>query len=222
MAIGVFFIVKDGLIKNSSEEFVDLYGTIIFNIGMKNIAIFASGEGTNAQNIIDYFRSCDCGINVSLIVSNNPAANVLNRAKISGIPSLLIDRTTFYDSPKLVELLKLANIDLIVLAGFLWKIPAHLIENFHKKIINIHPALLPKFGGKGMYGMNVHKAVVEAEEKQSGISIHYVNENYDEGQLISQHLCNLAPSDTPETVANKIHQLELDFFPKVIFDLLSI
>ena len=187
---------------------------------MKNIAIFASGEGTNTQNIIDFFISPACGIKVSLIISNNSSANVLNRAKQAGIQSIVIDRATFYNSDHLIEQLKSAHIDLIVLAGFLWKIPDNLIKNFTDKIINIHPALLPKYGGKGMYGMNVHKAVVDAKEKESGISIHFVNENYDEGQLIEQHICSIEPSDTPETVAYKIHQLENEFFPKAIFDLL--
>ena len=187
---------------------------------MKNIAIFASGEGTNTQNIIDHFESPGSGIKVVLVVSNNPQANVLNRAKEAGIPSLIIDRDTFYSGTRLVEQLLAANIDLIVLAGFLWKIPENLIKNFPDKIINIHPALLPKFGGKGMYGINVHKAVVAAKEKQSGISIHFVNENYDEGQLIAQYTCSVDPSDTPETLAHKIHQLENEFFPKVIFNLL--
>jgi phosphoribosylglycinamide formyltransferase-1 len=187
---------------------------------MKNIAIFASGEGTNTQNIIDYFKSPACGIKVALVISNNSGANVLNRAKEAGIPSIVIDRATFYNSDQLIEQLKSAHIDLIVLAGFLWKIPENLIKNFPDKIINIHPALLPKYGGKGMYGMNVHKAVVDAKEKESGISIHFVNENYDEGQLIEQHICSIIPSDTPETVAYKIHQLENEFFPKAILDLL--
>lgn len=187
---------------------------------MKNIAIFASGEGTNAQNIIDYFKSPTSGIKVALIVSNNSGANVLNRAKEAGIQSIVIDRSIFYNSDLLIEQLRSAHIDLIVLAGFLWKIPENMINNFPDKIINIHPALLPKYGGKGMYGMNVHKAVVDANEKESGISIHFVNENYDEGQLIEQHICSVEPSDTPEIVAYKIHQLENEFFPKAIFDLL--
>jgi phosphoribosylglycinamide formyltransferase-1 len=188
---------------------------------MKNIAVFASGEGSNTQNIIDYFNSSDYGIKVVLVISNNSKANVLNRAKEAGIPSLILDRNTFYDRHQLIELLKSANIDLIVLAGFLWKVPENLIKSFPNKIINIHPALLPKFGGKGMYGMHVHHAVVQAKEKQSGISIHYVNENYDEGQLISQHRCTVSLSDTAETVANKIHKLEIEFFPKAILDLLK-
>ncbi len=188
---------------------------------MKNIAIFASGEGSNTQNIIENFRSPDVGIKVALVISNNPKANVLNRAKEAGIPTLLVDRNSFYNSSETEEQLLSAKIDLIVLAGFLWKIPENLIKRFPDKIINIHPALLPKYGGKGMYGMNVHKAVVEAKEKQSGISIHFVNEEYDEGQLIAQHFCSIEPSDTPEMLAHKIHQLEYDFFPKTIFDLLN-
>lgn len=187
---------------------------------MKNIAIFASGEGSNTQNIIENFRSPDVGIKVALVISNNPKANVLNRAKDAGIATFLLDRNTFYNSTQTEEQLIAAKIDLIVLAGFLWKVPENLIKSFPDKIINIHPALLPKYGGKGMYGMNVHKAVVEAKEKQSGISIHFVNEEYDKGQLIAQYVCPVAPSDTPEMVAHKIHQLEYEFFPKAIVDLL--
>jgi len=187
---------------------------------MKNIAIFASGEGSNAQNIIDYLKSKNEEIRVAIIISNNPKANVLNRARKEGIPGLLVNRNTLFESNQILDLLLSAKIDLIVLAGFLWKIPESLVKNFPNKIINIHPALLPKFGGKGMYGMNVHNAVVEAKEKQTGISIHFVNEEYDKGQLISQHTCPIAPSDTPEMVAKKIHQLEHEFFPKAIFDLL--
>jgi phosphoribosylglycinamide formyltransferase-1 len=187
---------------------------------MKHIAIFASGEGTNAQNIIDYFKQSAI-VKVVLVVSNNADANVLKRAKKANINTLLVDRTTLYQSNQVVEQLESAKIDLIVLAGFLWKIPENFIEKFPNKIINIHPALLPKYGGKGMYGMNVHKAVIEAKEKQSGISIHFVNEQYDEGQLISQHACNIIPTDTAEEVAKKIHQLECEFLPKAIFDLLK-
>lgn len=182
---------------------------------MKNIAIFASGEGTNAQNIIDYFKS-SATIKVALVVSNNPSANVLKRAKEEGVPVLILDRKNFYGSDQIINQLKSANIDLIVLAGFLWKLPANLIDAFPNKIINIHPALLPKFGGQGMYGMHVHKAVVEAKEKESGISIHFVNEQYDEGKIISQHTCPLSVADTPEIVAKKIHQLEKEFFPRAI------
>jgi phosphoribosylglycinamide formyltransferase 1 len=182
---------------------------------MKNIAIFASGEGTNAQNIMDHFKSSTT-IKVVLVVSNKPFANVLNRAKREGVDTLIIDRKGFYESDQVIDCLISVNIDLIVLAGFLWMIPESLIKAFPNKIVNIHPALLPKFGGKGMFGMHVHKAVVEAKEEVSGISIHYVNEQYDEGEIISQHSCALDVLDTPEIVAQKIHQLEKEFFPKAI------
>jgi phosphoribosylglycinamide formyltransferase-1 len=182
---------------------------------MKNIAIFASGEGTNAQNIIDYFSKSE-KVKIALVLSNKSEANVLNRAKQAGIPSLVIDRFSFYDSDNTIEKLKSSKIDLIVLAGFLWLIPENLVKGFPNKIINIHPALLPKFGGKGMYGMNVHKAVIERKEKESGITIHFVNEKYDEGQIIAQHKCRVEEKDTPEILAQKIHQLEYEYFPKAI------
>jgi phosphoribosylglycinamide formyltransferase-1 len=187
---------------------------------MKNVAIFASGEGTNAQNIIDYFHT-SAKIKIALVVSNKPTANVLNRAKKANIPTLVISRTDFYESDTTIKALQAAHIDFIVLAGFLWMIPENLIRAFPKKIINIHPALLPKFGGKGMYGMNVHKAVVDQKEKESGISIHFVNEHYDEGEVISQHRCILSAADTAETVAEKIHKLEQEFFPKAIENVIS-
>lgn len=187
---------------------------------IKNIAIFASGEGTNAQTIIDYFKSSQ-QVKVALVVSNKSTANVLNRAKNNNIPTLVIDRNSFYESNNVVEQLKNASIDLIVLAGFLWMIPENLIKAFPNKIVNIHPALLPKFGGKGMFGMNVHNAVIEAKEKESGISIHFVNEHYDEGKIISQHKCVVEENDTPNTLAKKIHQLEYKYFPKAIEILLT-
>ena len=187
---------------------------------MKKIAIFASGEGTNAQNIIRYFKS-STSAKIALVVSNKPTANVLNRATDAGIETLLIDRNTFYQSNYTIEQLKGAKIDLIVLAGFLWMIPEALIKEFPNKIVNIHPALLPKFGGQGMYGIKVHQAVIEANEQQSGISIHYVNEHYDEGEIIAQYTCFIQPDDTPETLAQKIHQLEYEYFPKTIEKLLE-
>ena len=146
---------------------------------------------------------------------------MLNVAKNEGIPVLLIDRTAFYDSNDTVERLKAANIDLIVLAGFLWILPESLVKAFPDKIINIHPALLPKFGGKGMYGMNVHKAVIEAKEKESGISIHFVNEHYDKGEIIAQYKCPVSENDTAETLAEKIHELEYKHFPETIEKLLT-
>jgi phosphoribosylglycinamide formyltransferase-1 len=186
----------------------------------KNIAIFASGEGTNAQQIIDYFHTSD-KIKIALVVSNRQDANVLKRAENANIETLLINRKDFYESNKIIDQLNKAKIDLIVLAGFLWMIPEHLVKAFPKKIINIHPALLPKFGGKGMYGMNVHRSVIGSKEKESGISIHYVNEQYDEGELISQHRCMVSENDTPETLALRIQQLEHEFFPRIIEKVLS-
>ncbi len=185
----------------------------------KNIAIFASGEGTNAQRIIDYFKSSH-QIKIALVVSNNANATVLSRAKNSEIETFIIDKKMFYETEQVIEKLKSKNIDLIVLAGFLWIIPENLIQSFSNKIINIHPALLPKFGGKGMFGNNVHKAVIEANEKESGISIHFVNEKYDEGKIISQHKCKISETETVESLAKKIHQLEHEFFPKTIEQLL--
>jgi phosphoribosylglycinamide formyltransferase-1 len=182
---------------------------------MKNVAIFASGEGTNAQNIIDYFSTSD-KVKIALVISNKSTANVLNRAKKAHIPTLVISRADFFESDTTIKTLQAMHIDFIVLAGFLWMIPENLVRTFPKKMINIHPALLPKYGGKGMYGMRVHKAVVDNNERESGISIHFVNEHYDEGELISQHRCALSVTDTPEMVAAKIHALEQEFFPKVI------
>ncbi len=186
---------------------------------MKNIAIFASGEGTNAQNIIDYFKDSD-KIKVALVVSNSLGAKVISKAEKAHIPVLFSDEKFFFESD-IVHQLKKNSIDYIVLAGFLWKISDAIIKAYPNKIINIHPALLPKFGGKGMYGMNVHKAVIEAKEKESGISIHYVNEKYDEGKIIEQHTCMVSENETSESLAQKIRQLELEFFPKIIEKIMS-
>lgn len=187
---------------------------------IKNVAIFASGEGTNAQTIIDYFKSSK-NIKIALVVSNKSTANVLNRAKNNNIPTLLIDKHSFCETNEIVDVLKNVKIDLIVLAGFLWMIPVNLVKAYPNKIVNIHPALLPKFGGKGMYGMNVHKAVIEAKEKESGISIHFVNEHYDEGKIIAQYKCEVLENDTADTLAEKIHQLEYNHFAKAIETLLT-
>lgn len=180
---------------------------------VKRIAIFASGSGSNAQNIIEYFADNKYVI-VDSVWTNNPSAYVLERAKKCGIDSFIFSREEFKSTLFVVEKLKNRNINLIVLAGFLWLIPSNLIQNF--RIINIHPALLPKYGGKGMYGMNVHQAVVENKEIESGISIHFVNEKYDEGEIIFQAVCPVLPSDSPEDVAEKVHQLEYKHFPEVI------
>ncbi len=186
---------------------------------MKNIAIFASGNGTNAQRIIEYF-SGNKEINVSLILSNKKEAYVLERGKKNNIKSVYFDREEFYKTTKIIDILDDHHIDLIVLAGFLWLVPESLINKYENKMINIHPALLPKYGGKGMYGMKVHQAVLEAKEKESGISIHYVNPVYDEGKIIFQAKCDVYPADTPETLAERIHGLEYSHFAPVIERLL--
>jgi phosphoribosylglycinamide formyltransferase-1 len=182
---------------------------------MHKIAIFASGSGTNAENIIKYFQNSS-KIEIVLVLSNNKNAFVLERAAKLGIESTVFDKATFTDTDDIVRLLKARGIDSIVLAGFLWLIPKNLITAYHNKIINIHPALLPKYGGKGMYGMHVHKSVISNKEKESGISIHYVNEKYDDGDIIFQAKCTVKENDTPEMLAEKIHALEYEHFPKVI------
>jgi len=179
----------------------------------KRITIFASGSGSNAQNIFEYFSDNE-NVVIDSLWCNKPDAFALKRAAKFGIEHFVFDRTTFYNSNEIIDTLKNRKVDLIVLAGFLWLIPSELIKNF--TIINIHPALLPKYGGKGMYGMNVHKAIVDNKEKESGISIHFVNENYDEGQIIFQAKCTVNPDDTPEEVAEKVHELEYKHFPRII------
>jgi phosphoribosylglycinamide formyltransferase-1 len=181
---------------------------------MKRVVILASGTGTNAENIIKYFRNSDL-ISVVQVLSNKKEANVLDKAKQLKVNSFSFNREAFYNSNELLNWFKL-NADYIILAGFLWKIPTSIIEEFPAKIINIHPALLPKYGGKGMYGMHVHNAVVNNKEKTSGITIHYVNENYDEGAIIFQKSFEVLVCDTAEDVAKKIHILEQENFPKVI------
>jgi phosphoribosylglycinamide formyltransferase-1 len=180
---------------------------------MKKIAIFASGSGTNAQKIFEYFRD-KSNIKVDCLLSNKKDAFALERARNFGIETFIIDKERFYNSDDIQQLLIQRKIDLIVLAGFLWLIPVNLIRSF--RIINIHPALLPNYGGKGMYGMKVHTAVVENMERESGITIHFVNEVYDDGEIIFQAKCKLLPKDTPEMVAEKVHQLEYRYFPEII------
>ncbi|MBD2700185.1 phosphoribosylglycinamide formyltransferase [Spirosoma sp. BT702] len=188
---------------------------------MKRIVLFASGSGSNAEKIALYFAD-NTQVDVSLIVSNNPKAGVIERARRMHIPVLLFDRTTFYETSQITQLLLNQNVDLIVLAGFMWLMPAELVRAFPNKIVNIHPALLPKFGGKGMYGHYVHKAVVAAGETESGITIHYVNEHYDEGQIIFQASCPVLPSDTPEDVARNVQMLEHTHYPKIVADVLKL
>ena len=181
---------------------------------MRNIAIFASGSGTNAENICKYFENSDLAT-VSLILCNNSNAYVLKRAEKMGVPATVFTREELRNGDVL-RILKQNKIDFIVLAGFLWLIPKDIIAAYDKKIINIHPALLPKYGGKGMYGDNVHKAVHEAGEKKSGITIHLVDENFDEGDIIFQAETDITPQDTPETIAAKVHELEYRYFPEII------
>ena len=182
---------------------------------MKNIAIFASGSGTNAECISKYFEE-NSAIRVSLILSNKVNAGVLERAKKLNIPTMIFDRSTFYESDKIVDALISKEIDLIVLAGFLWLVPKNILKKYTNRIVNIHPALLPKYGGKGMYGHRVHQAVIDAGEKKSGITIHYVNEHYDEGQIIFQKEIDVLVNDTPDRLASRIHELEYEYFPKTI------
>lgn len=187
---------------------------------MKRIAIFASGSGTNAQRIIEYFAEKGTA-EVAVILSNKPDAYVLERAKKYNILSLVFNRDDFYKTDKILNTLKDLNIDLVVLAGFLWLVPLNLLKAYPNRIVNIHPALLPMYGGKGMYGENVHKAVIANGEKESGITIHLVNEHYDEGNAIFQERCIIDPTDTPESLASKIHSLEYKYFPIVLDQMLE-
>jgi phosphoribosylglycinamide formyltransferase-1 len=189
-------------------------------MGIKHITIFASGTGTNAQQIITYFKDSSLA-RVSLIVCNKPKAGVISIAQRENIPLLLIEKNRFFEGDGYLPELKAHETDLIVLAGFLWKIPQSLIDAFPRKIINIHPALLPKYGGKGMYGQYVHEAVINAGELESGITIHYVDEHYDNGDVIFQAGCPLMENDNPESLAQRIHQLEHLYYPKVIEKLLA-
>lgn len=182
---------------------------------MKSLAIFVSGSGSNAENIYNYFASS--GIcRVDLIVSDNPNAYALERAERLGVESLVIPRAGFRNGEAVADIMNGRGIDYIVLAGFLSLVPSALVRAFEGRIINIHPALLPAYGGKGMYGDNVHRAVIANGEKESGITIHHVNEKYDEGGIIAQYKVAVLPEDTTETLAAKIHALEYEYFPKVI------
>lgn len=206
---------------------------------LKRIALFASGSGSNAEKIAQHVAD-NPDVEISLIVSNNPKAGVIERARRGfdrrgfdpigfdpigfertlHVPVLLIDRATFYDTNRISQLLLNQKIDLIVLAGFMWLMPGDLVRVFPNKIINIHPALLPKFGGKGMYGHFVHEAVIAAGETESGITIHYVNERYDEGKIIFQARCTVSPTDTPDDVARKVQELEHAHYPRVVAEVL--
>lgn len=182
---------------------------------MKNVAIFVSGSGSNAENIVDYFHGNE-QVNISLFVSSSPTAFALQRAKKLKINSIVLSKKSFVHSKDLLKLLRAVEIDYIVLAGFLWLIPDYLIQSFSGKIINIHPSLLPKYGGKGMYGGHVHQAVCANKEKETGITIHLVDQEYDTGEVLFQATCPVFENDTPEEVAQKVHVLEYAHFPQVI------
>lgn len=187
---------------------------------MKRIAIFASGNGSNAENIAKYFHNHPT-VKIALVLSNRAEAFVLKRAQKLGLPSNVFTADDLKNPKKVLKILLDAKIDLIILAGFLSKIPKIIIDHFPEKIINLHPALLPDFGGKGMYGMKVHEAVIKAEKHESGITIHYVDEIYDNGKIIFQAKCTIDPNETPESLAKKIHRLEYRHFPLVIEKLLD-
>lgn len=186
----------------------------------KNIAIFASGSGSNAENIIRYFKENE-SVKVKLVVSNRSDAFVLERAKLLGVPGVVCPKSMWVSGEEIEKLLKEYKVDLIVLAGFLLRIPDSLLHVYPNRIINIHPSLLPKYGGKGMYGDRVHEAVVTAREKESGITIHCLNEHFDEGEPIFQATCELTAEDTPEDVARKVHALEYEYYPPIIEKLLQ-
>jgi phosphoribosylglycinamide formyltransferase-1 len=186
---------------------------------MKHIVIFASGSGTNAENLITFFQGKG-NASVVLVLTNNPVAKVIDRCNRLNVNCLSFNKVDFYETSHVLNLVKNNNPDLIVLAGFLWKFPETILNKFPNKVINIHPALLPKYGGKGMYGKHVHEAIIKNKETESGITIHYVNEHYDEGTIIFQAKCKIDELDSVENIANKIHELEMEYFPRVIEKLL--
>ncbi len=182
---------------------------------MRNIAIFASGTGSNARKIIEYFKQSP-EVRVALVVSNKKDAGVLDIAQEHGIPTRIINRQTFYESEEILDVLRIHHIDVVVLAGFLWLVPPYLVRAFPRRMVNIHPALLPRHGGKGMYGIHVHEVVKSAGDSETGITIHFVNEHYDEGDFVFQERCAVDPEDSPSDIARKVLQLEHRYFPEVI------
>ncbi|WP_299776688.1 phosphoribosylglycinamide formyltransferase [uncultured Formosa sp.] len=187
---------------------------------MKRIVIFASGSGSNAENLIKYFKT-KTNASVTLVLTNNPQAKVLDRCKKLEVSALSFNKVAFTKTDNVLNLLKSAKPDLIILAGFLWKFPEQILNTYPNMVINVHPALLPKFGGKGMYGMHVHEAVVANKESETGITIHYVNENYDEGAIIFQATCPVLSTDTADDIAAKIHELEMEHFPVIVDKVLN-
>jgi phosphoribosylglycinamide formyltransferase 1 len=186
----------------------------------RRIAVFASGSGSNAQKIFEYFKDSDIA-EVACVLTNKSDAYVIERARLFNIPVLVFSRKDCYESNKIIQYLKDQKVDLIVLAGFLWLVPENIIQEFPNRIINIHPALLPKYGGKGMYGNFVHQAVIENKEKESGITIHFANLHFDEGEIILQRTCEVDESDTIETLAKKVQKLEHEFYPKAIENIIK-
>lgn len=187
---------------------------------MRKIAVFSSGSGTNAENLIRYFQTSALA-RVELVVTNNPTAGVINRAKALGVPVFVFRKEEFAQGDKIIQWLKSNHIDLLVLAGFLLKIPVSLINAFEQRIINLHPSLLPKFGGKGMFGIHVHQAVLDAKETESGMTIHLVNEEYDQGEILARFSIPTDGIDKPEELAKRIHQLEYENFPLVVCNYLE-
>jgi phosphoribosylglycinamide formyltransferase-1 len=198
----IFAIVNEGL-------------CVVNVLKMKNIVVFASGSGSNAENLISFFKESTVA-RVIQIFTNNKDAYVVERARKLGIPCEVFGREDFYNNDLILSKLIDSKTDLIVLAGFLWLVPSKLVKAFPQRIVNIHPALLPKYGGKGMFGQYVHNAVVANKETQSGITIHFVDEHYDEGAVIFQASCEISESDTPDDVAQKVHQLEYRYYPEII------
>lgn len=187
---------------------------------IKRIAIFASGNGSNCENLIQFFKQSAVG-RVVLVVSNREDAYVLTRAKRCNVPTVVLSKSDFQDETKLCSLLESYSVDYIILAGFLLMIPSYLIKRYEQRIINIHPSLLPRHGGKGMYGIHVHNAVKEAGEKVTGITVHYVNEVCDGGSIIAQYDTNVSPNDSVQDIADKVHELEMRYFPVVIENVLK-
>lgn len=207
----------------SPEVFLYFYTEKILRMSFnekKSIIIFASGSGRNAENIIQHFPNSQ-KVYVSNVLTNNPDAGVISKVNNLGVPVKIFNRNELYETDSIINFLKQENPSLIILAGFLWLVPEKIIRSFPKKIINIHPALLPKFGGKGMFGLNVQKKVLESGDKESGITIHYVNESYDDGDIIFQTKCKIDINDTPESLIKKIHELEDNYFPAVIESLMQ-
>jgi phosphoribosylglycinamide formyltransferase-1 len=187
---------------------------------MKSIAIFASGSGTNAENLIRHFRTHPSG-RVKMVLTNRPGAGVIARARMLEVETVVFDRSRFYETDEITRLLLERDIEFIVLAGFLWLVPSRLLDAYRGRVVNIHPALLPRHGGKGMYGHYVHEAVIADGDKESGITIHHVNRRYDEGDVIFQAKCPVEPGDTADSLASRIHELEYKHFPAIIERLLE-